>query len=113
MISGDAGFPLLLGIGTALAVGAAWLTGQAIAESWRPAWQVLPSAILLTLADRFLAYALFAGSLLSGRAALVTLVVVLALALAAYRLRQVKKMVSQYPWLYRRAGPFGWRDIGG
>ncbi len=113
MVPGDAGFPLLLGIGTGLAVGAAWLTGQAIAESWRPAWHVLPSAILLALADRFLAYALFGGSLLSGPAALVTLGIVLALGLAAYRLRQVKKMVSQYPWLYRRAGPFHWRDIGG
>lgn len=113
MVTGDAAYPLLVGIGTALAAGAAWLTGQAIAEAWRPAWQAVPAAILLSLADRFLAYALFGGSLLSGPAALVTLALVLALALVAYRLRQVTKMVSQYPWLYRRAGPFAWRDIDG
>lgn len=113
MVQGDAAYPLLLGIGTGLALGAAWLTGQAIAEGWRPLWQVLPSTILLTLADRFLAYALFGGSLLSGTAALVTLAIVLTLALAGYRMRQAKKMVSQYPWLHRRAGPFHWRNLGG
>ena len=95
MVSGDGAMPLLAGIAAGLGAAAAWLTGRAIAESWRPVWQVLPS------------------SLLSGPAAIVTLSIVLILALCGYRLRQVGKMVSQYPWLYRRAGPFFWRDIGG
>jgi len=33
----------------------------------------------------------------------------LAIASLAYRLTQARKMVSQYPWLYDRAGLFGWR----
>lgn len=113
MVAGDGAMPLLAGIAAGLGAAAAWLTGRAIAESWRPVWQVLPSTLLLALADRFLDYALFGGSLLSGPAAIVTLSIVLILALCGYRLRQVGKMVSQYPWLYRRAGPFFWRDIGG
>lgn len=104
--------PFLVAIGMALSAGAAWLTGQAIAETWRPSWQVVPAAILLAAADRFLDYALFRGTLLSVPAALSTLAAILALALIAWRLRRVGKMVTQYPWLYRRAGPFAWREIG-
>jgi hypothetical protein len=103
--------PFLVAIGVFLSAGAAWLTGQAIAETWRPVWQVVPAAILLAAVDRFLDYALFRGTLLSVPAALWTLAVLLALALAAYRLRWVGKMVTQYPWLYRRAGPLFWREI--
>lgn len=110
MVVGEAPLPVLVAIGGGLAAGAAWLTGQAIAESWRPVWQILPSAILLTVADRFLDYALFGGSLLSGTAALFTLAIVLTLAWVAYRMRRAHKMVSQYPWLYRRVGPFTWRE---
>jgi putative effector of murein hydrolase len=33
------------------------------------------------------------------------------IALAAHRLTRARKMVNQYPWLYERTGPFGWRDI--
>ena len=113
MVAGDGAMPLLEGIAVALGAAAAWFTGQAIAEAWRPVWQVLPSGILLVLADRFLDYALFGGNLLSRVDALVTLGIVLILAITGYRLRRVSKMVSQYPWLYRRAGPFVWRDIGG
>jgi len=28
----------------------------------------------------------------------------------AWRLARARKMVSQYPWLYERAGPLSWRD---
>jgi branched-chain amino acid transport system ATP-binding protein len=33
-----------------------------------------------------------------------------AIGLFAYRLNRARKMVSQYPWLYERAGLFRWRD---
>ena len=41
MVSGDGAMPLLAGIAAGLGAAAAWLTGRAIAESWRPVWQVL------------------------------------------------------------------------
>ena len=35
----------------------------------------------------------------------------LALGLIAYRSTRAARMVAQYPWQYRRAGLFGWREI--
>ena len=54
-----------LGMTVALFGCAAFLSGQAIAQSWRPAWQILPTALLIAAADRFLLYALFSAELAS------------------------------------------------
>lgn len=91
----------------------AGLTGQALARTWRPAWQAVPYGLLLGAANRFLAYALFDEELLSGTGYLVSSVVIIVLTLAAYRLTRARKMVTQYPWLYEPAGPFGWREKRG
>jgi hypothetical protein len=89
---------------------AAFMTGQATAVTWKPAWHALVYALLLGLADRFLAYALFGGSLLSPAAYLIDSATLAAVALLAWRLGRARKMVSQYPWLYERAGPLAWRS---
>jgi len=109
-------FPESLGVFVGVTVilfgGAAFLMGQAIGETWRPWWQNLPYGILLTAGCRFLTYALFGANLLSVSGYLTSLAVLLALALLAWRLARARKMVSQYPWLYERDGPLGWRDKG-
>jgi len=89
---------------------AAFMTGQAMALTWKPAWHALVYAALLGLADRFLAYALFDGTLLSLSAYLADAATLAGIALVAWRLGRARKMVSQYPWLYERAGPFAWRE---
>jgi hypothetical protein len=90
--------------------GAAFLTGQALAESWRPGWQIVPAALLLAAADRFLLYALFAAELASLSGFLIAAAILGAILSAAYYLTRARKMVQQYPWLYERRGPFGWRE---
>lgn len=102
--------PVFIGVTCVLAGGAAWMTGQAIATTWRPAWQVAVYAFLLGLADRFIVFALFGGELLSIAGYLVDSVVLLAISMTAYRLTLVARMVRQYPWLYERMGAFGWRE---
>ena len=67
---------------------------------------------LLGLADRFLTLALFDGELLLVTGYLIDTAVLVAIALTAHRMAQARKMVSQYPWLYRRVGLFGWRRRG-
>ena len=94
----------------ALFGGAAFLTGQTLAQSWRPAWQILPAALLLAAADRFLLYALFPAELTSLGGFLIAAAMLGAILLAAYYLTRARKMVQQYPWLYERRGPFGWRE---
>ena len=99
-----------LGLTVCLMGFAAFMTGQATAVTWKPAWHALVYALLLGLADRFLAYALFGGSLLSLAAYLIDTATLAAIALLAWRLGRARKMVSQYPWLYERAGPLAWRS---
>jgi branched-chain amino acid transport system ATP-binding protein len=89
---------------------AAFMTGQAIAITWKPVWHALGYALLLGFADRFLAYALFDGHLLSIPAYLIDTATLAAIAALAWRLARARKMVSQYPWLYERTGPFSWRS---
>lgn len=101
---------VFIGVTCILAGGAAWMTGQAIAATWRPAWQVVVYAFLLGLADRFIVFALFEGELLSLAGYLVDSLVLLAVAATAYRVTLVARMVRQYPWLYERTTAFGWRE---
>ena len=98
-----------LGLTVCLMGFAAFMTGQATAVTWKPAWHCLAYALLLGLADRFLAYALFRGHLLSPAAYLIDTATLAAIALLAWRLGRARKMVSQYPWLYERAGWLSWR----
>lgn len=90
--------------------GAAWLSGRAVAETWRPAWIAALAGCGLALATRFLTYGLFDGALLSLVGYLRDAALLAALATIAWRMRLVTKMTSQYPWLYSAAGPFNWRD---
>jgi branched-chain amino acid transport system ATP-binding protein len=93
--------------------GAAYLTGQAIAATWRPPWQAIGYSLLLGVADRFLVFALFDGTLLSPPAFVIDTGIITAICLMSYRLTRVARMVSQYPWLYERAGLFRWRERSG
>lgn len=106
-----------LGVFIALTVviagGAAIMTGRALGDGWKPAWQVVFACFGLTLADRFLVYALFGGELLSITGFVIDFLVLTVLALLAYRVTLVHKMVTQYPWRYERVSLFGYRERPG
>ncbi|TCS64254.1 DUF6867 family protein [Varunaivibrio sulfuroxidans] len=89
---------------------AAYMTGQAIATTWRPMWQILPYSVLLGLASRFLTYALFDGPLLHLSGFLIGTLTVFAMCCLGYFISRATVMVNQYPWLYRRNGLFGWSE---
>jgi hypothetical protein len=101
---------VFIGLTVILFGGAGFLTGQAVANGWKPAWLAACYALLLTCGDRFMVYALFDGALLSVSGFLVHAAVLVAITLTAWRLTRARKMVSQYPWLYERDGVFGWRE---
>ncbi len=96
--------------------GAAWATGRALALNWRPFKEVVIYSCLLGLADRFLHWGLFLdkpldvykGDIASVHYYLVDTAVLLVFASLAYRLTQASCMTTQYPWLYRKTGPFTW-----
>lgn len=105
------GTPVAVFIGLTVVVmgGAGYLTGRALAATWRPVWKVLPPCLALGAADRFLTFALFGGELLSASGYVADTLVILAAGLIAFRLTRARKMVMQYPWLYETRGPFSWR----
>ena len=103
---------VFLGVTVALMGFTAFMTGQALANTWKPIWHAIVYAALLGLVARFLIFALFEGELLSLSGYLADTAVLIVIALFAYRISQARKVVSQYPWLYERAGLFGWRRRG-
>ena len=104
---------VFIGLTVILIGGAAIMTGRALADGWKPALQVVFACFGLTLADRFLVYALFEGELLSLSGFVIDFVVITAMALVAHRLTVVHKMVVQYPWRYERESLWTWREKSG
>lgn len=91
---------------------AAWMTGRAVAVTWRPLMQLALYVLMLGLVLRFIHFALFQGTLLSLRFFIVDTVVLLVFALAGWRHTRARQMTTQYRWLYERSGPFGWKPRG-
>jgi hypothetical protein len=90
---------------------AAYMSGKAIAQTWRPFWSVPLYMLLLAMAVRFCHFALFGEPLVSLRSYAVDWVVTVLAAALGFRLVRVRQMAGQYSWLYRRRGPFGWRRL--
>ncbi|MGL4494909.1 MAG: DUF6867 family protein [Beijerinckiaceae bacterium] len=89
---------------------AAWMTGRALALTWKPLSQVAFAAFGLSLVVRFIHFALFGGTLRSLQFLMVDFAVVLIFALLGYRYTRTRQMTTQYRWLYEKAGPFSWRE---
>ncbi|MGO9700480.1 MAG: DUF6867 family protein [Xanthobacteraceae bacterium] len=111
LYSGESVAPILL-VTLVLGSGTAALSGRAIARAWAPQWQVVVTALLLGAAARFFHFALFDGELLSLASYCCDTVIFLIVGLIAWRATRAAQMVRQYPWLYARAGPLNWREIG-
>ena len=95
-------------ISVALGGGAAYLSGRAIASTWRPWWHVAFYMLILAVAVRFMHFALFEGTLLSPHYYAVDLAVCLLLGFLGFRVTRAGQMSTQYGWLYRRTGPLKW-----
>ena len=95
-------------ISVLLGGGAAWLAGRAIAATWRPWWHVAFYMLILTLAVRFLHFALFEATLLSAHYYLVDLAVCLAFGFLGFRTTRAAQMVTQYRWINVRSSALSW-----
>ncbi len=92
---------------------AAWMTGRAIAITWRPYWQCALSLLVLAAIVRFFHYALFEGTLLTLHYYLVDAAVLLVIGSVGFRYVRARQMTTQYRWLYERTGPLTWRERPG
>jgi hypothetical protein len=95
-----------------LACWATWMTGRAMATTWRTLGMFLLAALPLAAGVRFLHFALYEGPFLSLTHFLSDLAVLAAVGVIAYRYTRTNQMVTQYDWLYERASPLSWRPKG-
>lgn len=77
---------------------AAWVSGSAIAQTWRPVWQIPVYMLLLAGAVRFCHYALFGERLLSIRSYATDFVTLMLSASVGYWLSRRAQMMRQYGW---------------
>jgi uncharacterized protein DUF6867 len=88
--------------------GAAWLSGRAIAATWRPWWHIVTYMLILGFAVRFIHHALFGGTLMSLHYYLVDTAICLVAAFLGFRVTRAAQMATQYGFLNLRAGLLSW-----
>lgn len=102
--------PVFIGVTIILFGSAAFMMGQALAQTWRPVWQNIVYGAFLAAGDRFITFALFGGDGLSIAGYLASAAILVAISLFAYRATAVRKMAMQYPWLYELDGVLSYRE---
>jgi hypothetical protein len=106
---GNNGIWVFLLVTCILGGAAGYLSGRAVAQTWRPYWQVPLYMLGIALGVRFMHYALFQGPMLSAPSLVVDYLVTVVAASIGYRVVRAGQIGGQYGWLFERAGPFGWR----
>jgi hypothetical protein len=96
--SGPYGLWIFLLVTVVLGGSAAYVSGRAIADTWRPFWQVIAYGLLLALVVRFLHFALFEEVLLSAKNYVIDALVVLVLGTAGYHVARQRQMAANYSW---------------
>jgi hypothetical protein len=109
LLSDEASIGVFLLLSVVVGGGAAWLAGRAIAATWRPWWHIALYMVPLSLAVRFLHYALFESKFLSLHYYLVDYALCLLFGLLGFRLMRVQQMVTRYAWINEPAGFLHWR----
>jgi hypothetical protein len=108
-VVGSVSWPVFVGVTLVMFGWLAFMAATALARMWRPWWSNIVYGLILGVADRVLEMMLYGGSLLSLRGYLIDTVYIVVMMLLSYRAAFARRMLLQYPWLYERAGPFGWR----
>ncbi len=82
----------------------AYVTGKAIAETWRPFWQVIAYLMCLGVVVRFIQFALFQERLLSMRNYLVDIAALIVFGVVGYAVARRHQMATQYSWAATKSG---------
>ena len=85
---------------------AAWRAGRALAQAWKGALWLFPTALALGMGVRFLHFALFEGTLFSAQFWLVDSACALFFGWLGWRFERANAMARQYGFAFAKAGPF-------
>ncbi len=88
---------------------AAWMTGRASAQTWRPISSLVLFLLLLGGGVRFIHHALFNGTMFTAQYYIVDTIVLMLIGVLGYRYTRTNQMITQYHWLYERASVLSWR----
>lgn len=88
---------------------AAWMTGRACAQTWRPMSSLIVYLLLLGIAVRFIHHAMFGGTMFTAQYYIVDAVILLVFGILGYQYTRTNQMVTQYHWLYDRASFLTWK----
>ncbi len=91
---------------------AAWMTGRASAQTWRPKSSLLVYVLLLGIAIRFIHHALFEGTMFTAQYYIVDTILLMVFGFLGYQYTRTNQMVTQYNWLYERASLLSWKPKG-
>jgi len=91
---------------------AAWMTGRATAQTWRPISALVVYLLLLGIAVRFIHHALFNGTMFTAQYYIVDTIVLMVIGMFGYRYTRTNQMVTQYSWLYEKVSLLSWRPKG-
>lgn len=100
----EGGLISFLIVTVAIGGGMAYAAGGAVADGWKSMAHLVFYTFLLTLADRFLHYALFEGELLSLQHFVIDFLILLAFAWLGFTLRRASQMKRQYGFRTRSDG---------
>jgi len=89
---------------------AAWMTGRACAQTWKPLSSLIVYLLLLALGVRFIHHALFDGTMFSLQYYIVDAIVITIIGLVGFRYTRTNQMVTQYHWLYERESALSWKS---
>jgi hypothetical protein len=96
--AGPNGFWVFVLCTVVLGAGAAYVTGKAIADTWRPYWHIIMYALALTLVVRFMHYALFDEVMVSLGNFIVDAAVLVPAAMLGHAVARRRQMATQYSW---------------
>lgn len=91
----------------------AWMTGRAVALTWKPNIQLVLYILVLGLVLRFIHFALFQATLLTLHYYVIDTIVLMGFGFAGWRFNRARQMTTQYRWLFERTGPFSWKPRQG
>jgi hypothetical protein len=109
LIYEEGSFGVFVLVTVILGGGAAALSGRAIAETWRPVWQVVAYSLILGAAVRFFHFSLFGGTLFAAHYYLVDTAVCMAFGFLGFWAARASQMVTQYRWINVADGRLRWR----
>ncbi len=94
--AGPNGLWIFLLVSVVMGGSTAYVSGRAIADTWRPLWHAFVYALTIALGVRFIHFALFDELLVSGRNYLADCIICCIAAYAGYALARRHQMQRQY-----------------